>query len=242
MHPVRFKNICKKYDGKEILHNVSFVLEQSKITVLIGRSGSGKSTLLKMINALVKPTSGELFVYDKNIADYDLNVLRSGIGYSVQGTSLFPHLNIYRNISLVAGLRKMNKQKINERISELMKLVNLREEFKSKYPYQLSGGEQQRAGLCRALMMNPGIILLDEAFGALDVTIKNEIHKELLNIQRSEPRTMLLVTHDLNEAIKLADKLIIIEEGEIQQQGTKEEILSSPSNEFVKLFLAGQLN
>lgn len=242
MPPVRFVNISKKYDGKEILRNVNFVLEENKITVLIGRSGSGKSTLLKMINALVMPSSGELFVYDKNIFDYDLNVLRYGIGYSVQGTSLFPHLNVYKNITLVAGLRKMEKQKMDARVSELMKLVNLKDEFKSKYPYQLSGGEQQRAGLCRALMMNPGIILLDEAFGALDVTTKNEIHTELLNVQRTEPRTIMLVTHDLNEAFKLADKLILIENGEIQQQGTKDEILSNPGNEFVKRFLAGQLN
>lgn len=241
MQPVIFQNIYKYIGGKKILSDVSFKIDENRITAIIGRSGSGKSTILKIINGLVKPSEGEILLFDKKINYDTINELRLQIGYSVQGTGLFPHMNVYENITLLARLNKWNKEKIIERMNKLMSLVSLQEEFKSKYPFELSGGEQQRVGICRAMMLNPKLFLLDEAFGALDPTTKSEIHEELLKIQRTEPRTIILVTHDLHEAFKLADKIIVIEKGVIQQTGSKEEIKNS-ENEFVKYFVKAQLD
>lgn len=243
MYPVKFDNISKDYSGKKILDNINFHIEENKITSIIGKSGSGKSTILKTINGLIKPSGGKVIVFNREIDYNRIYELRLQIGYSVQGTGLFPHMNVNENISILAKLQKTwSKDQIRERTEHLMNLVNLPSEFKSKYPYQLSGGEQQRVGICRAMMLNPKIFLLDEAFGALDPTTKNEIHRELLKIQKTEPRTIVLVTHDLREAFKLADKIIIIDKGIIQQIGTKEEILNQPSSDFVKFFIKSQFD
>jgi len=243
MYPVKFDNISKNYSGKKILDNINFHIEENKITSIIGRSGSGKSTILKTINGLVKPSSGKVIVFDNEI-DYDrIHDLRLQIGYSVQGTGLFPHMNVNENITILSRLQKnWSKNKIEKRAEHLMHLVSLPFDFKTKYPFQLSGGEQQRVGICRAMMLNPKIFLLDEAFGALDPTTKNEIHIELLKIQKTEPRTIVLVTHDLREAFKLANKIIIIDKGIIQQIGTKEEIMDQPSNDFVRYFIKSQFD
>ncbi len=239
MIPVIFKNVKKYYNEKMILDNVSFDVTENKITSIIGRSGSGKSTILKIINGLVHPSGGEIKVFEKEIDYNKISVLRLQIGYSVQGTALFPHLNVYDNITLLAGLNNWKREKINERCENLMKLVSLTPEFKTKYPFELSGGEQQRAGICRAMMLNPKIFLLDEAFGALDPTTKSEIHQELLKIQSTEPRTIVMVTHDLHEAFRLSDKIIVIEKGIVRQIGTKDEI-SHSTNDFVKYFVKSQ--
>ena len=239
MHPVVFKNISKTYGEKKVLDNVNIYFEENKVSVIIGRSGSGKSTLLKLINGLLKPDTGLVQVFDENINYSEVNELRRQIGYSVQGTTLFPHMNVYDNITLLGKLNKLNKENIIERLRILLKFVDLPEVFLKKYPGELSGGEQQRVGICRAMMLNPKIFLLDEAFGALDPTTKSEIHSELLKIQLKEPRTIILVTHDLQEAFKLADKIVIIEEGIVIQTGTKEEILNS-GNEYVKYFIRSQ--
>ena len=221
MHPVEFKNICFKYQSKIILNDVSFSLEENKITAILGKSGSGKSTILQLINGLLRPTSGSLKVFGQPI-DYDrINELRHRIGYSVQGTLLFPHLNIYDNITLLARILNKPQNEIKERVDKIIKFVNLDSTFLSKYPYQLSGGEQQRVGICRAIMLNPEIFLLDEAFGALDFQNKKEIHSELLKLQKVEPRTIFIVTHDLYEAKYLADNIIFIENGMITYNGDK---------------------
>lgn len=240
MYPVIFSNVYKKYGEKIILENINLELEEDKISVIIGRSGSGKSTLLKIINGLIKPSGGIIKIFDSVIDYSNLNELRLQIGYSVQGTALFPHMSVYENTSLLAVLNAWDKEKIKRRVDTLMKLVGLPEDYKKKYPFELSGGEQQRVGICRAMMLNPKIFLLDEAFGALDPTTKSEIHKELLQIQSTEPRTVILVTHDLHEAFKLADKIIILEKGVIQQIGTKKDILESPANKFVEYFINSQ--
>ena len=178
-------------------------------------------------------------MFNEKIKYSGVNELRKQIGYSVQGTSLFPHMNVFENITLLGRLTKMSHEKISERLNILLKFVDLPEDFLKKYPGELSGGEQQRVGICRAMMMNPKIFLLDEAFGALDPTTKSEIHSELIKIQLKEPRTIILVTHDLQEAFKLADKIIIIEKGIIIQSGTKDDVLNS-SDEFVKYFIRTQ--
>lgn len=240
MFTVVFENTDKYYSGKKVLDNVNLSIEANKISVIIGRSGSGKSTLLKLINGLQKPDKGSVKVFGNTIDYSKINDLRKQIGYSVQGTSLFPHMNIYENITLLGRLNKMNQDKINERLHTLLKFVDLKKDYLTKYPGELSGGEQQRAGICRAMMMDPKIFLLDEAFGALDPTTKSEIHSELIKIQMNEPRTIILVTHDLQEGFKLADKIIIIEKGKIQLTGSKEEIFNSEL-EFVRYFIKTQL-
>lgn len=211
----------------------------NKITALVGKSGSGKSTLLKMINGLVRPSSGEMILFNEKIIYRDIHKLRLKIGYSVQGTALFPHLNVFENITLLARLNGRDQIWIKKRSGELMRLTGLPGVYKKKFPFELSGGEQQRVGICRAMMLNPEIFLLDEAFAALDPTNKSEIHKELLQIQLKEPRTIIMVTHDLNEAFRLADCIVMIEKGEKIFEGTKDEMLNS-SNESVKYFVNSQ--
>ena len=239
MYPVALRNITKYYNNVKVLDNINISIPENKITAIIGRSGSGKSTILKLINGLVKPSEGEVIIFGKEINYESIDKLRLEIGYSVQGTALFPHMTVFENISLLARLNSRSKGEIDIRLKTLIKLVDISEDYLSKYPYQLSGGEQQRVGLCRAMMLNPKLFLLDEAFGALDPTTKSEIHKELFKIQKAEPRTIVLVTHDLQEAFKLADQIIIIEKGIIQQTGNKEEIKNS-TVEFVNYFVRSQ--
>ncbi|MBZ0202840.1 MAG: ATP-binding cassette domain-containing protein [Ignavibacteria bacterium] len=242
MNIIRFENVSHRYDGKAALSRLSFGIEDNKITVIIGRSGSGKSTLLQIINGLIKPSEGKVEVFDAPLNYSSINKTRLKIGYSVQGTGLFPHMNVYDNIALLGKITKQLRHVTETRLDMLMSLVNLEPGFKTKYPYQLSGGEQQRVGICRAMIMNPPVFLLDEAFGALDNATRNEIHAELLNMQKIEPRAIVLVTHDLDEALKLADNIMVLEKGVIQQYGLKEEVLNNPSNEFVKNFLRQRIN
>ena len=237
---IKFHNVTHEYGGVKALDNVSFELDENKITAIIGKSGSGKSTLLQIINGLIVPSSGDVYVYGEKL-DYDsINETRLKIGYSVQGTGLFPHMTIYDNIALPGKITNRLKHEIEKRTDLLMSFVSLSPGFKTKYPYQLSGGEQQRVGICRAMLLNPKIFLLDEAFGALDPTTRTEIHKEFLKLQEFEPRTIVLVTHDFREALKLADNIMFLEKGVIQQFGTKDEFLNNPANDFVKDFVKSQ--
>lgn len=229
--------MCHFYGKKQILDNINISIDVNKVTAIIGKSGSGKSTLLQMINGLVKPSCGNLYVFDQKIDYRNIIKLRLNIGYSVQGTGLFPHMTVYDNITLLARIHKWKNVLIQRRLEMLMNLVDLNLAFKNKYPYQLSGGEQQRVGICRAMMLNPQIFLLDEPFGALDVLTRNEIHKELQNLQAAEPRTIVIVTHDVDEALKLGDKIIVIDEGVVQQYSDRNEILKHPANAFVKRYI-----
>ena len=182
MKPIRFNKVSHRYLKDFVLKNLTFEINENIITAVIGKSGGGKSTLIQIINGLVVPTEGEIFVFDEKL-DYDkINQIRLKIGYSVQGTGLFPHMTVYENISLLGKITQKPKDEISSRVKYLMKLVDLPEEFENSYPFQLSGGQQQRVGLCRAMMLNPPVFLLDEAFAALDPTTKNEIHRELLKI------------------------------------------------------------
>ena len=229
-----------EYQGVKALDNISFELIEDKITAIIGKSGSGKSTLLQIINGLIIPTRGDVYVYGEKLNYKKINEIRLKIGYSVQGTGLFPHMTVYDNIALLGKITNKLKHDIERRIDLLMSFVSLNPLYKTKYPHELSGGEQQRVGICRAMLLNPEIFLLDEAFGALDPTTRSEIHQEFLKLQEFEPRTIVLVTHDFREALKLADSIMIIEKGIIQQFGTKDEILNKPANDFVKNFVQSQ--
>jgi osmoprotectant transport system ATP-binding protein len=237
MSLIRFENVSHYYNDAQALKGLSFDIDDKKITAIIGKSGSGKSTLLQIINGLIKPSSGKPLIFGNELDYTHINRIRLKIGYSVQGTGLFPHMTVYENISLLGKITGQLKHVTEMRVDMLMSLVNLTPLFKNKYPYQLSGGEQQRVGICRAMLLNPPIFLLDEAFGALDPETRNEIHSEVLNMQKLEPRTIVLVTHDLKEALKLSDNMMILNEGEIMQYGPKEKILSEPANEFVKNFI-----
>lgn len=237
MIPIRFNKVSHTYGERQVLKNLTFDIEENLITVIIGKSGSGKSTLLQMINALVIPGSGEVLINEKPIDYNNVHSLRRNIGYAVQGTGLFPHMTVAENIALPGVISGKPLEYINSRTDELLELVDLNPDYKTKYPYKLSGGEQQRVGICRAMLLNPPIFLLDEAFGALDPITRFEIHKEVLKLQQLEPRTIVMVTHDLREAEKLADKIMIIEEGVIQQYDNKEKVIAEPANDFVKEFL-----
>lgn len=237
MQPVIFENISHHYDGINVIKNFNLKIDEKLITVIIGKSGSGKSTLLQIINGLVIPSEGTIYVFGKKLDYSRIYETRLNIGYSVQGTSLFPHMTVFENISIAGKIANKNKEEIEQRTQQLMQMVELPHDFINKYPYQLSGGEQQRVGICRAMLLNPGIFLLDEAFGALDPDVKNEIHEKLLKLQQIEPRTIIMVTHDMREAIRLGDKIVVIDKGELQQYGTRNDILNKPANEFVKRFI-----
>lgn len=237
---VIFEGVSHLYGKRRVLSNINLRFENDKITVILGKSGGGKTTLLQMINGLLVPSEGIVKVFGDKI-DYDqIHLLRHSIGYTVQGTGLFPHMTVYQNIALLARICKYDTDKTDQRIKILMHFVDLDSGYKNKYPYQLSGGEQQRVGICRAMILNPRIFLLDEPFGALDITTRNEIHEELFTLQEAEPRTIIMVTHDVNEAFKLADKILILNEGEIQQYDMPEQIIKNPANQFVEKLIQSQ--
>ena len=240
MNPVKFETVHHDFGSRKVLEDLSFTLMENRVTAMIGKSGSGKSTLLQMINGLIKPLSGCVRVFDTAIDYNNLPDLRLHIGYAVQGTGLFPHLTVFDNISLLARVRKMDRSEMADRIDHLMKLVDLDPGFLNKYPHQLSGGEQQRVGICRAMMMNPRIFLLDEAFGALDPGTRKEIHQHLLNLQQEEPRTIIMVTHDLHEAKKLADDVLVLDQGRLSQLGTVSTVFDHPANDYVANLIRSQ--
>ncbi|MFQ5752754.1 MAG: ATP-binding cassette domain-containing protein [bacterium] len=241
MEPIVFEHIQKAYNQKVALHKFSLSIGHNKTTGVIGPSGSGKSTLIQLINGLIRPDRGKVYVFGKEI-DYDnLPELRKRIGYAVQGTGLFPHLTVEKNITLLAKLEKWHTDRIQQRAKELMNLVSLPLSYANRYPHELSGGEQQRVGLCRTMMLDPDIFLLDEPFGALDPITRSELQQEFLKLQKIAIRTVVLVTHDLREALKLADHLVILREGKIEQMDTCDKILQQPASEFVESFVHSQL-
>src|SRR5262245_50220403 len=241
MSEIVFQGVSKSYGKEAALHDVTVAFADGVTTAVVGPSGSGKSTLIQLINGLVRPSSGTVQVFGKSI-DYDrLPELRRQIGYAVQGTGLFPHLTVERNITLLARLVGWASERIRTRAQELMKGVGLTWTLETRYQHELSGGQQQRVGLCRAMMLQPPLFLLDEPFGALDPITRNDIQQEFLRLQQSEPRTMVLVTHDLREALRLAQRLIVLEQGRIAQHGPGEEIVNSPADEFVRNFFHTQL-
>lgn len=241
MAQITLENISKVYGDQQALHDIDLTFTDDVTTAVVGPSGSGKSTLLQLINGLERPSRGTVLVFGQSL-DYErLPELRLRIGYAVQGTGLFPHLTVEANITLLARLEKWDGERTKVRTDELMKLVNLPLSYAQRYPHELSGGEQQRVGLCRAMMLNPQIFLLDEPFGALDPLTRNEIQREFLHLQRFEARTIVLVTHDLREALKLAQRLVVLDQGRLVQHGTCKEILENPANGFVHSFFQSQL-
>ncbi|MGL5084815.1 MAG: betaine/proline/choline family ABC transporter ATP-binding protein [Clostridium sp.] len=236
---IKFKNITKKIGSKTILEDINLTIEKGSLVVLIGSSGCGKTTSLKMINKLIPPTSGEIYINDMPISKMNTIELRRGIGYVIQNTGLFPHMTIRENISLIPKLKNIeSKEAILSKTSDLLTLVGLSpEEYLDKYPNELSGGQQQRVGVARAFATDAEIILMDEPFSALDPITRSLLQEELFTLQQELHKTIIFVTHDMDEALKLADKICIMHKGHIAQYDTPENILKNPANDFVKDFI-----
>jgi len=208
----------------------------------VGESGSGKSTLLQIINGIVVPDQGVIRLYGNPIDYKRIAKIRRTMGYAVQGAGLFPHMDVKTNIILMAQMEKWSVQRIDERYEYLLDLLELPAELSDRYPHSLSGGQQQRVALCRAMMLNPPLMLLDEPFSALDPITRSVIHDEFIRLQDAEPRSILLVTHDMSEAMKLAQYLVILRNGEIVQRGEITEVRNNPVNDYVsRLFSTGQI-
>ena len=236
---IEIKNISKKVGNKTILDDISLKIDEGSFVVFIGPSGCGKTTTLKLINKLIEPTSGEIYIDGKPISKEDPIKLRRNIGYVIQSIGLFPHLTIRENIELIPKLKKeKSEEEIEVKTLELMKMVGLDpKEFLDKYPSELSGGQQQRIGLVRAIATDAKIILMDEPFSALDPITRTQLQEWLYSLQEELKKTIIFVTHDMDEALKLADKICIMKEGKLQQYDTVENLLRNPANEFVKNFI-----
>ncbi|NLS42209.1 ATP-binding cassette domain-containing protein [Bacillus subtilis] len=232
------ENVSKTYKGgKKAVNNVNLKIAKGEFICFIGPSGCGKTTTMKMINRLIEPSAGKIFIDGENIMEQDPVELRRKIGYVIQQIGLFPHMTIQQNISLVPKLLKWPEQQRKERACELLKLVDMGPEYLDRYPHELSGGQQQRIGVLRALAAEPPLILMDEPFGALDPITRDSLQEELKKLQKTLHKTIVFVTHDMDEAIKLADRIVILKAGEIVQIGTPDDILRNPADEFVEEFI-----
>jgi len=241
MSLLTFTDVSKSYDNQVlVIDNLSFAIEEGEFITLIGPSGCGKTTFLKMINGLIPFDSGEIRVKERSLADWDLIRLRREIGYVIQQIGLFPHLTIEKNISYVLSLIGKESGEQKERSRELIKLVGLEEEYLDRYPRELSGGQKQRVGVARALAADPDIILMDEPFGAVDDITRKVLQDEMKALHKKLQKTIVFVTHDIEEAIKLGTRIVLMDQGKIIQAGTKEEMLFSPTTEFTKRFLGSK--
>ena len=237
MTSIQFEHVTKTYPGAAApaVDDVSFSVREGAICMLLGTSGSGKTTLLRMVNRLIDPTSGQILVNGVPTTEQDPIVLRRGMGYVIQQVGLFPHLTVAQNVATVLTILGQGKRESTPRVDELLRLVGLDPtEYAHRYPRQLSGGQQQRVGLARSLAADPSVLLMDEPFGALDAITRARVQDELLQVQRGVRKTILFVTHDVNEAFKLGDQIVVMSDGRLQQQGTPVELLANPANDFVR--------
>jgi osmoprotectant transport system ATP-binding protein len=236
---IEFRSVSKRFpDGTLAVDDFSLQLPAHRVTVLVGSSGSGKTTLLRMINRMVEPTSGTIEIDGDDISRIEPVKLRRGIGYVMQNSGLLPHRRVIDNIATVPRLTGVPKEQAHQRALELMDVVGLDRTFARRYPNQLSGGQQQRVGVARGLAVDPNILLMDEPFGAVDPIVRADLQQEVLRIQRELAKTIVFVTHDIDEAFLLGDQVVILETGgRLVQKGTPEEILAAPANDFVATFV-----
>jgi osmoprotectant transport system ATP-binding protein len=237
---ITLEKVSKSYDSvSKIINNISLEVLEGEILMLLGSSGCGKSTILKMINRLIDPTEGRIYLDGKDIQQQDPIELRRSIGYVFQGIGLFPHLSIRENISIVPRLLDWPENRINNRYRELLELVQLSPEIHAdRFPDELSGGQQQRVAVARALAADPAYLLMDEPFGALDAITRDSLQQEFLDLKQHLNKTIIFVTHDIVEAVTLGDRIAILHEGRLEQIGTPEEIMVNPTTDFVKELFA----
>jgi osmoprotectant transport system ATP-binding protein len=237
---IKVEQLSKHFGKTQAVDNISFEVKEHENLILLGTSGCGKTTTLKMINRLIEPTSGKIFIDGKNILEQPPEILRRGIGYVLQNNGLFPHYTVAENIAIVPQLLKWDKKRIEKRISELLEKLHLSPDCLHVYPSELSGGQQQRVGLARALVANPAVLLMDEPFGALDNVTRSKIHAEFKALDELKRKTIIMVTHDVQEAFELGDRICLMDKGKIIQDGTPAELLFNPANDFVRDFLNEQ--
>lgn len=238
---IELKNVTRRFGETVAVDNINLTIETGEVCVLVGSSGCGKSTTLRMINRLLPHSEGEILVDGEDITTMNPEQLRLNMGYVIQGTGLFPHWMVARNIAMVPRLLKWPKERIDARVHELMTLLDLDPQAHAhKYPQQLSGGQAQRVGVARALAADPNILLMDEPFGALDAITRENLQLEMLRIQRQVRKTTVFVTHDIDEALKLATRIAVMDQGRILQHDTPENILRNPASEFVENLVGKQ--
>lgn len=235
---VKFKNVVKAYGNLVAVKNLDLEIPEGELVVLIGPSGCGKTTTLKMVNRLIEPTSGSIFIRDRNVMDLNPVALRREIGYVIQQIGLFPNMTIEQNIDVVPRLLGWPAEKRKRRVYELLEMVGMEPDiYAPRYPNELSGGQQQRIGVLRALAAEPPLILMDEPFGALDPIARESLQDELKSLHSRLNKTTIFVTHDMDEALKLADRVVVMNQGEVVQVATPETLLRKPANDFVASFI-----
>ncbi len=236
---IRFQDVTKVYPGgTEAVSELSLEVGEGETLVLLGTSGSGKTTTMKMVNRLIPITSGRIFIRDEDITDQDPIALRRGIGYAIQHIGLFPHMTVGENIAVVPKLLKWSRHDIARRIDDMLRMAGLDpDDFRHRYPSQLSGGQRQRVGVARALAADPPIVLMDEPFGALDPITREQLQNEFLELESEIEKTIIFVTHDIFEAVKMGDRIALMDAGKLQQLATPAELVDEPANEFVENFL-----
>ncbi|MGM0640799.1 MAG: ATP-binding cassette domain-containing protein [Thermotogota bacterium] len=235
---IQLKDLKKNYGDFTAVNNINLEFQDKKLSVLIGPSGCGKTTILKMINRLIERTSGDIVINGKSIEDINTIDLRRSMGYVIQEIGLFPHMTVFDNIAVVPKLLKWEENKIKNRVYELLDLVNLDPSINAKkFPAQLSGGQRQRVGVARGLAADPDILLMDEPFGAIDPINRETLQNGFLEIQEKIQKTIVFVTHDIREAIKLGDRIVILNKGNVEQEGSTLEVVKKPKNQFVREIL-----
>lgn len=235
---IKFENVSKRYGSKTVVERVNIEVKEGEFFVLIGPSGSGKTTTMKMINRLIDLSEGYIYFKGKPISDYSVYEMRWDMGYVLQQIALFPHMTIRDNIAQVPLMKQWNKQDIDARVDELLDMVGLPpEQFRDRMPSELSGGQRQRVGVVRALAVDPPVILMDEPFSALDPITREKLQDDLLALQSKIKKTIVFVTHDIEEAFKLGDRICLLNQGRVEQIGTPNEFVKSPKNEFVSQFI-----
>lgn len=234
---ITYKNVGMKYDNNTILHDINLTINDEELFVLVGPSGSGKTTLLRMLNQLTVPTSGDVYFADKKIKDYDVQKLRLDMGYVLQDSSLFPNLNVEDNITIQLEQKGVSKAKRHQRAAELLESVELDpKKYAKRMPDELSGGQQQRVAIIRALATSPRLVLMDESFSALDPVLRRKSQDLVLKLHRKYKTMVVFVTHDMQEALRMGQRIAILNKGEIQQVGTPHDIMQHPANDFVRQF------
>ena len=237
---IKYDHVAKTYSSVPVIRDVSFEINEGDLFVLVGPSGSGKTTLLKMFNRLTVPTEGNVYYQGKKIKDYDLQQLRLQTGYVLQDSSLFPNLNLQDNIAIQLEQQGVAKAKRHQRACELLRAVDMDpEKYAKRMPNELSGGEQQRVGIIRALAAKPTVILMDEPFSALDPVVRRQLQDLVLKLQKQTKTTIIFVTHDMHEALRIGTKIAVLKDGVLQQVGTPQEIINQPATAFVKEFFHG---